>query len=152
MSSLNMLKQHNSTIKKNLGVFVGLVSLLFIVGWILSFTSEGFQGKFVDFSISLTFVLIIGLGVAALALSFYRLILKGKKAIVKVAIVAVVSLLFFVIAYAMATDDLSTLINKNIKFTSSSLKMVGGLVGMTWALIATGVIGAIFAEVKKMIK
>lgn len=149
---LNMFKQHNATIKKNLGVFVGLVSLMFIVGWILSFSSEGFQDGFVDFSISLTFFLIVALAIAALILSFYRLVLKGKNAIIKVAIVAVVSVFFFLLAYGMATDDVSTLINKNIKFTPSSLKMVGGLVGMTWALIVTGVIGALFAEVKKMLK
>ncbi len=129
---------------------MGVASMLLVFGWIISFMQEGAQEGFVDFSLHLTKYLLYFLIIAIAVLFIYNLSINRKLLIKTIVVVGLVTLLF-VISYSSATDDLTTL-KAGLDYTQSSLKMVGGLVGMTWALIAIAGVASLASEIVKTLK
>ncbi len=129
---------------------MGVASMLLVFGWIFSFMQEGAQEGFVDFSLHLTKYLLYFLIIAIAVLFIYNLSINRKLLIKTIVVVGLVTLLF-VISYSSATDDLTTL-KAGLDYTKSSLKMVGGLVGMTWALIAIAGVASLASEIVKTLK
>ena len=137
-------------LKQNLSRVMGVASLLLVFGWVFSFFQDGMQESFVDFGLHLTKGLLYVLGIAIAGLFVYNLIISPKL-LIKTGVVLGVVIALFMVSYSSATDDVST-VKAGLDYTGESLKFVGGLVGMTWILIAVAGIGAIASELLKVFK
>ena len=137
-------------LKQNMSRLMGVAAMLLVFGWVLSFFQEGAQESFADFGLKLTYFLVGLLVVGIAALFVYNLTINRKLLIKTVIVVGLVSLLFG-ICYGAATDDLAS-VKEGLSYTQSSLKMVGGLVGMTWALIAIAGVASAASEILKTFK
>ena len=137
-------------LKQNLSRVMGVASLLLVFGWVFSFFQDGMQESFVDFGLSLTKGLLYILGIAIAGLFVYNLMINPKL-LVKTGVVLGVVVVLFLVSYGAATDDVST-VKAGLDYTGESLKCVGGLVGMTWILIAIAGVGAIASELVKAFK
>ena len=98
----------------------------------------------------LTYVLLSFVVLGSLALAVGTLILNKKK-LKKTLIIYGASTLLFISAWALATDDLSS-VKPNLSYTGSSLQFVGGLVGVTWGLLLIAGIATLTTEVIKAFK
>jgi hypothetical protein len=137
-------------LKKNLSRVMGIASLLLVFGWVFSFFQDGMQESFVDLGLYLTKGLLYLLGLTIASLFVYNLIISPKL-LIKTGIVLMVVIVIFLISYFLATDDVST-VKAGLDYTKRSLKIVGGLVGMTWTLIVLAGIGALTSELLKAFK
>lgn len=138
-------------LKQNMSRLMGVAAMLLVFGWVLSFFQEGAQESFADFGLKLTYFLVALLVVGIAALFVYNLTINKKLLVKTVVVVGLVSVLFG-ICYGASTDDLSTIKGGLSSYTQSSLKMVGGLVGMTWALIAIAGVASAASEILKTFK
>lgn len=136
-------------IKQNITAAAGIVSILLVFAWVFSFFQEGSQIAFAEFCLYLTYTLVGLLTVGCLALAIAHLV-SNRDALIKTAIIYGAVTLVFVIAWVTATDDVSTL--KAGLYTSSSLKFVGSLVGMTWGILIIAGISTLIAEIMKVFK
>ena len=136
-------------IKKNITAAAGIISILLVFAWVFSFFQEGSQLVFAEFCLYLTYGLVGLLTIGCLALAVVHLV-SNKDALLKTAIIYGAVTLVFVIAWLTATDDITTM--KSGLYTSSSLKFVGSLVGMTWGVLIIAGLAALMAEVMKVFK
>jgi len=136
-------------IKKNITAAAGIISILLVFAWVFSFFQEGSQVAFAEFCLYLTYGLVGLLTVGCLALAISHLA-TNKDALVKTAIIYGIVTLVFVIAWATASDDITTV--KEGLYTASSLKFVGSLVGMTWGVLIIAGLAALMAEIMKVFK
>lgn len=104
----------------------------------------------VDFSLFITYFLIGTCLAGSFSLFVYRMIQNSKKAI-RFGILLAVATIVFVICYATATSDVSTM-NPKLEFTPGLLKLIGGLVSYTLTLIVIGLVGAVVSSVVKIAK
>lgn len=137
-------------LKQNLSRVMGIASLLLVFGWVFSFFQDGMQESFVDFGLYLTKGLLYILGLAIAGLFGYNLIINPKL-LIKTGVVLGIVVVLFIVSYSSATDDISS-VKAGLDYTGESLKFVGGLVGMTWILIALAGVGAIASELLKAFK
>ena len=136
-------------IKQNITAAAGIISILLVFAWVFSFFQEGSQVVFAEFCLYLTYGLVALLTIGCLGLAIAHLATK-KDALVKTAIIYGAVTLVFVIAWLTATDDITTM--KAGLYTSSSLKFVGSLVGMTWGVLIIAGLAAMMAEIMKIFK
>ena len=137
-------------LKQNLSRLMGVAAMLIIFGWIVSFMQEGAQESFADFGLKLTYVLVCLLFAGIILLFIYNLTVNRKLLIKTIIVLGLVTVLF-IVSYSTATSDLSA-VKEGLSYTESSLKFVGGLVGMTWGLIIIAGIAALASEILKTFK
>ena len=136
-------------IKQNITAAAGIISILLVFAWVFSFFQEGSQIAFAEFCLYLTYALVGLLTIGCLALAIVHLV-SNRDALIKTAIIYGAVTLVFLIAWVTATDDITTL--KAGLYTSSSLKFVGSLVGMTWGVLIIAGMAALMAEIMKVFK
>lgn len=134
-------------LKENLPRVMGIASMLVVFGWIFSFFQEGAQESFTEFCIYLTYVLVGILALGSVGLAVYHLALN-RKALVKTVVIYGFTTVIFLIAYFMSTTDVTTL-KSGLAYTPASLQFVGGLVGMTWGLLAIAGLASLSSEIMK---
>ncbi len=105
----------------------------------------------VNFSLIFAYILVIVAGLGAIVLPLINAMSNPsglKKALIGVAGIAVV----FLIAWAMAGDEVTAKYIAHEVSTGATSKMVGGAITMMYLLIGFAVVGIIYTEVSKMIK